>query len=148
MKELEIIKYDKKSISKDKNLIFSIKELLSLCVFLPTELKLTNIIGNYTSTPHTELLLFKLGKVLVGVAGVKIIKEKLVIKHLAVSPYYRKQGIGHKIIKTLSVKYKAKIIEAETDADALEFYRKTGFTIQDAKSNPLPIPRFLCTLRL
>lgn len=129
MKELEVIKFGKQSITKDKNLIYSIKELLALCIFSPTEATLSNIIDYYASKPNLELLLLKFGKVLVGIVGIKLMREKVIIKHIAISPYYRKQSIGRKIIKMLPLKYKVSIVEAETDEESVKFYRKTG-TVQ------------------
>lgn len=148
MKELEVIKFGKHNITKDKNLIHSIKELLAFCIFSPTDVKLSNIIDYYASKPNLKLLLLKFGKVLVGIVGIKLMREKVIIKHIAISPYYRKQGFGRKVIKMLPLKYKVRIIEAETDAEAVEFYRKTGFSIQEVKVKPNSTPRFLCTLKI
>ena len=40
----------------------------------------------------------------------------------------------------------SKAIEAETDDDAVEFYRKCGFSISQLNSNKYDSTRYLCEL--
>ena len=66
------------------------------------------------------------GQVL-GVCGFKIHKDYMEILNIAVAESIRHHGIGGKMLTALWKKYKM-AIEAETDDDAVEFYRKRGFT--------------------
>jgi N-acetylglutamate synthase-like GNAT family acetyltransferase len=148
MKELQVNKLDEKFLSKNRNITISIKELLALCVPYPTQLKLSYILEQYTTYPTSELLLLTFGKVLVGIMGLKLAKEKVIIKHIAISPYYRKQGIGSKVIKMLPQMYQGKIIEVETDSNIVKFFKKSGFIIQEIKNGSCPTKFFLCTLKI
>jgi ribosomal protein S18 acetylase RimI-like enzyme len=63
---------------------------------------------------------------ILGVAGVLVHQEKIEITNISVAENARKRGIGRAMITALREKYK-KLIEAETDDDAIDFYRKCGF---------------------
>lgn len=66
------------------------------------------------------------GKI-VGVCGFEVHKDYVEILNIAVAESVRHHGIGGKMIATLWKKYEM-AIEAETDDDAVDFYRKRGFT--------------------
>jgi RimJ/RimL family protein N-acetyltransferase len=148
MKKLQVIKLDDKYISKNRNIIFSVKELLSLCVYSPTQVKLSDIIDRYFASSSCELLLLLLGKVLIGIIGVRVMREKVIIKHTAISPYYQKQGLGSKSVKLLIQRYSVPTIEAETDSDSVKFYESNGFKIQEIAESPYPIKRYLCCWKI
>ena len=61
-----------------------------------------------------------------GVVGVLIHQDKIEITNISVAENSRKHGVGRAMITALREKYR-KIIEAETDDDAIDFYRKCGF---------------------
>ena len=51
------------------------------------------------------------------------------IKHIAVFPTERGNGLGRKMITFICDKYSVNLIYAETDKDAVNFYRNCGFKI-------------------
>ena len=61
-----------------------------------------------------------------GVCGVLVDSNKLEICHIAVAENARGKGIGKAMVRALDGKYNT-TIEAETDDDAVGFYRKCGF---------------------
>ena len=61
-----------------------------------------------------------------GVCGVEIHSDWVVINNIAVNFSARKHGIGRAMIIAIQQKYQI-TVEAETDDDAIEFYRKCGF---------------------
>lgn len=63
---------------------------------------------------------------ILGVCGVEVHSDWVMIHNIAVDPNTRKSGIGKAMIIALQQKYKT-IVKAETDDDAIEFYRKCGF---------------------
>ena len=63
---------------------------------------------------------------MLGVCGIEIHSDWIVIHNIAVDSNARKRGIGKAMITVLQQKYKT-TIKAETDDDAVEFYRKCGF---------------------
>jgi len=60
------------------------------------------------------------------VCGVEVYSDWVVIRNIAVDPNIRNRGIGKAMIIAVQQKYKT-TIKAETDDDAVEFYRKCGF---------------------
>ena len=78
-----------------------------------------------------------------GVCGFIVHDNKIEIINIAVDENVRGQGIGRMMVFALRKKYDA-IIEAETDDDAIDFYRKCGFeTISFQKHG---VRRWTCTL--
>jgi len=65
------------------------------------------------------------GEVL-GVVGVLTHPDKIEITSIAVAENARNRGIGRSMITALREQYNT-MIEAETDDDAVNFYRKCGF---------------------
>ncbi|MCL2198350.1 MAG: GNAT family N-acetyltransferase [Defluviitaleaceae bacterium] len=79
-----------------------------------------------------------------GVCGFTIHKEKIEITTIAVSENSRNRGIGSAMISALWTKYKL-VIEAETDDDAVGFYKKCGFKAVATKKRG-GTSRYKCTL--
>ena len=61
-----------------------------------------------------------------GICGFRPLQDKVEICHIAVVEHARGRGIGNSIVTALREKY-AMALEAETDDDAVGFYRKCGF---------------------
>ena len=61
-----------------------------------------------------------------GVCGVEVHSDCVVIRNIAVEPNARKHGIGKAMITAVQQKYKTDV-KAETDDGAVDFYRKCGF---------------------
>lgn len=56
-------------------------------------------------------------------------KFKYEIIDIALSPEYRKLGIGSKMVDYVIEKFSIKTLYAESDDDAVDFYKKYGFAI-------------------
>ncbi|MEW6724083.1 MAG: GNAT family N-acetyltransferase [Bacillota bacterium] len=87
------------------------------------------------------------GKV-VGVIAVRGEGERGEISHIAVDPAYRIRGIGRAMIYSLPTVCGFTEVWAETDQDAVDFYRRSGFAVE---SLGWPYPnteRFRCRLAL
>lgn len=63
---------------------------------------------------------------IVGVCGFEVHKDYVEILNIAVAENIRHRGVGGKMIAALQKKCEM-AIEAETDGDAVDFYRKRGF---------------------
>ena len=61
-----------------------------------------------------------------GVCGFRVLQDKVEICHISVTENARGKGVGSAMVTALQEKYEMPI-EAETDDDAVEFYRKRGF---------------------
>jgi len=82
------------------------------------------------------------GKIL-GICGFEVRADYVKILHISVVEHSRYHGIGSSMLAALQEKYKL-AIEAETDDDAVEFYRKIGFeTTSIQKYN---VRRWTCVL--
>lgn len=68
--------------------------------------------------------------VVLGVCAFQLQSDKVTINGIAVAEHSRKRGIGGAMISALRKKYKMEI-EAETDDDAVGFYRKRGFIVSE-----------------
>lgn len=66
---------------------------------------------------------------ILGVCGIEIRPDLFEILNIAVAPNARRRGIGKTMITALQQKHRT-AITAETDNDAVGFYRKCGFEIQ------------------
>ncbi|WP_242268177.1 GNAT family N-acetyltransferase [Bacillus cereus group sp. BfR-BA-01352] len=79
--------------------------------------------------------------------GIEIIgANKARICHIAVVPQYRHKGIALQMIKEVVRMHQLTYIEAETDDEAVEFYKKIGFQVKSLGEKYPGIERFHCYL--
>ncbi|MGG3915789.1 GNAT family N-acetyltransferase [Rossellomorea vietnamensis] len=98
----------------------------------------------YIHSTERKLYGFRAGDKLVGCIGVEFLNEgECEIKHVAVMPQHRGKGIGHKMIDNL---VHCTRITAETDQDAVVFYKKLGFDITSLGEKYPGVERFRCVL--
>ena len=113
--------------------------LIAPCVYDPTPERMEQVLLAYRTRPY--LVAVEGGKA-VGFLGYDESDGYAVIRHLAVSTKKQGCGIGRTLVDHL--KKKARQIVAETDDDAVGFYRAVGFSVSPEAS--LPRPRYRCTL--
>ena len=82
-----------------------------------------------------------------GICGFRVLQDKLEICHIAVSENARGRGCGSAMIAALHSKYNMSI-QAETDDDAIGFYRKCGFeaTAINKQYGDNTVRRWVCVL--
>ncbi|GLB65138.1 hypothetical protein NCCP2495_30180 [Dietzia sp. NCCP-2495] len=56
-------------------------------------------------------------------------RAKITLLHIATSLEFRNRGVGTALVRWVQMQYAGLIIEAETDNDAVGFYRAAGFEI-------------------
>ncbi|ENB9401969.1 GNAT family N-acetyltransferase [Bacillus sp. CD3-5] len=79
--------------------------------------------------------------------GIEIIgANKAEICHIAVAPKYRYKGIALQMIKEVVRIHQLTYLEAETDDEAVEFYKKIGFQVKSLGEKYPGIERFYCYL--
>lgn len=66
------------------------------------------------------------------------------IRSIAVEPGSRHLGLGRTLLDALGERFETHRMVAETDDEAVGFYRHCGFTIEDAPSK-FGRPRYWCT---
>ncbi|GAB6612363.1 MULTISPECIES: GNAT family N-acetyltransferase [Bacillus] len=75
--------------------------------------------------------------------GIEIIgANKARICHIAVVPQYRYKGIALQMIKEVVRLHQLTYVEAETDKEAVEFYKKIGFQVKSLGEKYPGIERF------
>lgn len=70
------------------------------------------------------------------------------IRHIAVADDYRGRGIGSRMIEDIIKLHGIQEISAETDVDAVGFYRKIGFNIKSLGEKYPGRERFYCVKTL
>ncbi|HWJ79532.1 MAG TPA: GNAT family N-acetyltransferase [Niallia sp.] len=143
MKSLDNNKDDDMNKSIMKTMDPTIRQLLS---FASSEFKIDQEYEKYLKSSNRKLFSFVTEGEIVGCIGIEIISlNECVMKHIAVSLEQRGRGIGSRMIKCLSEQYQ--FITAETDKEAVNFYRKYGFKVTSLGEKYPGVERFLCEIR-
>ncbi|QWG56573.1 N-acetyltransferase [Bacillus mycoides] len=108
----------------------------------PSEVSLIKAVSLYESN---HAVLYKYGnKGCIGIALIDTNRAR--ICHIAVDEKYRNHGIALQMIKEIVRKYELTYIEAETDREAVGFYKKCNFKIESLGEKYLGVERFYCYL--
>jgi ribosomal protein S18 acetylase RimI-like enzyme len=88
------------------------------------------------------------GDVLVACAGAEQHPNATIgISSLVVAPDWRHRGLARGLIEALAERMAAREVVAETDDDAVDFYRRCGFSVENAPPK-FGRPRYWCVHRL
>lgn len=121
-----------------------VAELLSYAVF-PDDKSLQAAIQKYEKTESLQLYGYEDEKLLVGLIGYEIDDTKIVtVHHLAVLPENRLKGYGRGIFFELIQAQNPSQIIAETDEEAVDFYRNIGFVVYSLGEIYPGVERFRC----
>ncbi len=127
----------------------SVRELLSFCVGSSTPNKLETICEQYRSDKTRYLLGIEKNGQVIACLGIQIEQEhQAVIRCIAVMPTHRHQRIGEMLIKQASALFRLKSMTAETDIEAVGFYKYCGFEIISLGEVYPGTERFWCVLHL
>ncbi|TQR19466.1 GNAT family N-acetyltransferase [Psychrobacillus vulpis] len=123
----------------------SIRELLT---YATSASKIDQEYDLYLQLENRLLYGYKENEKFIGCIGFELTAtNNCEIKHIAVSPLERGRGIGKWMIDNICEKYSLQLILAETDLDAVSFYRKLGFTILSLGEKYPGVERFRCEYR-
>lgn len=120
-------------------------DIYKLCMYKPTFEKYLARISNRKQHKNFTVYGCYLHNELIGIAGICPYFQEVEITDIAVKKDMQKKGVGRKIIEYLTENYQLPLL-AETDDDAVGFYRKCGFKITEVtteKNNEL-CRRYLC----
>ncbi|MBM7568527.1 GNAT family N-acetyltransferase [Paenibacillus sacheonensis] len=122
-----------------------IQELLGWSVF-PEPEKLQNAVDLYKNgTTHT-LLGYESEGDIIGVIGYHRPSEGVIeIAHIAVTPEERFKGYGRGLILELLALENPTALVAETDDNAVDFYRSSRFTVESLGELYPGVERYRCT---
>ena len=126
-----------------------VKQLLSYAVGAATDEKINTILEKVYLQGDSKLYIFidSDGSAL-GIIGVKGEEGSAEMLHIAVAENKRNCGIGRSMIDELLMLENLTELTAETDRDAVEFYRRCGFEIQSLGEKYPGVERFHCRLLL
>ena len=110
-----------------------ILKLLAPSVYNHTEERLLNRAKKYQEDENANIYAYKVDGKYKGIVIFKIANNSATILDIAVKPDYQGQGIGSKLIDFIFNSFNVNNITAETDGDAIGFYKKYGFTVADTK---------------
>ena len=113
-----------------KNEILQTYEIYKHCMFMPTEEKFDKKVDLFLNDNSVKIFAcLNQGKI-IGVMVVSFIEEKKIeIIGIAVDVSARDKGIGSYMINQVINNYGLLSVYAETDNDAVGFYRNNGFSI-------------------
>ena len=117
---------------KHKNDILQTYEIYKHCMFMPTEEKFNNKVDLFLNDNSVKIFAcFEQDKIL-GVMVVSFIEQKKIeIIGIAVDVSARGKGVGSYMINQVVNNYDLLSVYAETDNDAVGFYRKNDFCIEE-----------------
>jgi len=134
-----------KSILKNSDLL----SVLGESVYNPTKERLMNRADKYIINPNTAIYTYKENDTYKGIIVIDISNINAIeILNIAVSASFQKSGIGSSLINYCINMFHPDEITAETDDDAVEFYKKFGFNILSLGDKyGAGIMRYQCTLK-
>lgn len=118
-------------------------EFLSYCMS-PVHERIENESSNYRTNVDRELYGIFVENKLVGITGLIRGQQEIEVKHLAIHPGFRKQGMGRQLLYFVMESAKPHKLIVETDKDAVDFYKKMGFTITSLGEKYPGLERFKC----
>jgi len=115
-----------------------VRNIFAACVYKNADKKLEQ----YRSCDTLSLYGWVENGEIVGVCGFEV-RDTVEIKHIAVAENARGRGIGSAMIAALRAQF-CLTIQAETDDDAVDFYRKVGFEATEFEK--YGVRRWACVL--
>ncbi len=124
-------------------------EVYKDCMYLPTEEKYRRRMEGYLSDPQVRIFACRRSGKTVGMAVVSMAKDAGRLMGIAVTQPLRRQGIGAFLLRSLALAYAPLPLLAETDADAVGFYRSCGCTVTAFTEiyDGDPVTRYRCLLK-
>lgn len=117
--------------------------LLAPSVYNPTQEQLLNRAIKYKANESTHIYAYRDNDKYKGIIVFEIVNSSATILDIAVKPECQRNGIGSKLIDFIFNQFEIDKVIAETDDDAVEFYKKCGFTVAPA-NEVSGIKRYIC----
>lgn len=111
--------------------------------------KTAAILDEYRGNPAWPIFGAEMAGELVGLIGLRLDSPRTAtLRHIVVRQDHRGMDIGREMIQALCRRYSLKELAAETDRDAVTFYRKAGFEVDSLGEKYPGVERFRCRLRI
>ncbi len=108
---------------------YEILALMEPSVYGPTPERLKCRAEKYSADKNIFVYACKIDSVYAGIVVLKTENDTAEILDIAVKPKYRKHGIGKSLIDFIFTQFPIDTITAETDDEAVEFYKRCGFNV-------------------
>lgn len=120
-----------------------ILKLLAPSVYNPNEERLQGRAKKYQEDEETNVYVYKEDNEYKGIVVFEIFDSTATILDIAVNPEHQGKGIGSKLMDFIFNSFDVDSITAETDDDAIGFYKKYGFVVADTKVE-FDTKRYVC----
>ena len=133
----------------DKQEILKTYDIYKDCMYKPTLEKFELKVDTYLNDDNIKIFACICDNNVLGVMVLSFDEgNNAEIIGIAVEKEFRNRGIASCIISEVAKRYKLNKIVAETDDDAVEFYRKTGFSVDEfsATYDTETVTRYKCEL--
>jgi ribosomal protein S18 acetylase RimI-like enzyme len=122
-----------------------LRQLLAYSVGFPDGAKVARRLAEYRGQPDRRLLVYEADGRILGSLGLQFIASGAAsIRHIAVFPEHRGRGVGRGMVRQAWEHFALHRLTAETDADAVGFYRRCGFAVTSLGEKWPGIERFDC----
>ena len=122
-----------------------VASLLAESIGNVTEGKLQELIQSSGSDDFPSIWIASCNDVIVGVLRVDSLTcARCTITHIATHPRYRRQRVGLTLVEFIRDELKFEQAEAETDDDAVSFYKACGFEVESLGMNEFGVQRYKC----
>lgn len=122
----------------------AVVNLTKLFMFKPDTQKITAFYQQFDFKQNQLFLAREKAKVIGVLFVTRQFGNHFVIKGIAVFPEKQSQGIGRSLLQAVKDIAPNCILEAETDDDAVDFYRSTGFIVESLGEKYPGIIRYRC----
>lgn len=135
-----------KNIKEDIISNIEILEILKCSHYNPTKEKLLNLVKNYNENENIYPFVGYIENKIAGIIVIEKINERIYeIIDIAVHENYRNLGVASSLIDYITENFEIQTLYAETDDEAIGFYRKYGFN-SELISKIEATNRYRCTL--
>ncbi len=126
-----------------------ILDVLAYSLYMPAEEKLRSLADTYASDPHIRVFSCADNGCVMGVIVLKCrTMPAAEIVHIAVSPAFRGRGVGSSLVSFAVSRLGCCKVRAETDEEAVGFYRRHGFDAESLGEKHPGHIRYSCTLNV
>lgn len=105
-----------------------------------------NALPSYGTSSESRLVGWLVDRTPVTAAGLVIARQVVTVGHIGTRSELRGPGHGAELIRATAADVAPLPLVAETDDDAVGFYRGCGFVVREVDS-PWPTARYRCVLR-
>ena len=123
-----------------------IAALLGRAMF-PAPERVARVLEAYRTEADRKVFVWEVGGELVCAAGLRVAGAEAEVLHIGTRLDQVGRGFGRDLLRAIAASLGLSQLTAETDEDAVRFYRRSGFEVRDAP-NRGERRRFLCTLSL